>query len=329
MRECPFCGYDEGWTKEATYQKPIKYRVECNVCGAIGPEAKTSEMAEEKWDGLLAKIQDKNKFQEALDEEAMGGVSAPMATLQNTPGVGNATPAAAADMTAVGSGDKWGDGPIYDQKGKLETKKKKSKKKKKVIKENNLNPYDKIGAMMAKKMGTPQVFKQGDSVTNTVKQEHFKESPEPNFKIPTFDQYQKDSKDKPKKKKKKKVNEEEMRDEQALKDVRAKEELEKLGIAYEFKPAKSGKNRTFIKTPMKELLELIGKSEWEDAGKNPENTLRKYIKGDQVLAIFADGKDLPRATVTAVKKSKDEEPSLESVVIRKVVSNSLNPYIKN
>ena len=80
---------------------------------------------------------------------------------------------------------------------------------------------------------------------------------------------------------------------------------------------------------MKELLELIGKSEWEEAGKNAENTLRKYIKDNQVLAIFADGKDLPRATVTAVEKAEEEEPALESVIIRKVVSNSLNPYIKD
>ena len=46
MRTCPFCNYDEDWVKEAIYQKPIKYRVECAVCGATGPLANTYELAE-------------------------------------------------------------------------------------------------------------------------------------------------------------------------------------------------------------------------------------------------------------------------------------------
>ena len=53
--------------------------------------------------------------QMSLNEAAVGGVSAPYATLNNTLGVGNAVPASMAGMTgadqtspaAVGSGDKW------------------------------------------------------------------------------------------------------------------------------------------------------------------------------------------------------------------------------
>lgn len=146
MRACPFCNSGEGWVKETSYSEPIKYRVECNICGAIGPEAKTDEMAEKKWDGLLAQIENPEKFEEALEEE-MGGVSAPAATLVNTPGVGSATPASTAAMTgaqqtsssSLGSGDKWGDGSIYDQNGKLKNKKKKKKKSKKKVNESG-NP---------------------------------------------------------------------------------------------------------------------------------------------------------------------------------------------
>ena len=47
-----------------------------------------------------------------VQEDAMGGVSAPMATLNNTPGMGNAIPASAASTGALdgapkGSGDSW------------------------------------------------------------------------------------------------------------------------------------------------------------------------------------------------------------------------------
>ena len=73
-----------------------------------------------------------------LKEDAMGGVSAPAATLNNTPGVGNATPPATANLNTdgpSGSGDKYDNDDMYDQNGKL--------KKKKKVQENNLNPYDK------------------------------------------------------------------------------------------------------------------------------------------------------------------------------------------
>lgn len=413
MRACPFCNYDEGWTKESSYTKPIKYRVECSVCGAVGPESKSREMAEKKWDGLLAKIEDQRKFDEALKEEAMGGVSSPGATLNNTPGMGNAVPAASAGLNSdgpSGSGDSWG------------TEEEKPKKKKKpAVNEMNLNPYDKIGGMMAKKMGVPQPFKKKDSRSNTIVQSQWEELDEdqPNntqsiddyvnnpdkvmntakkrkvghikeerYVIPTLDSYQKASEHVPDhpltsvKKKKVKINEyvqyqdiepgqkfykfgdegqiwikidnksskllksgnakgrkigsydvfpssmevtplnegETLRDENALKDVKAKETLESLGIAYEYKEAKSGKDRVFITDPMKDVLAKLKQGNWEEIGKNPENTIRKYKNEDNILTIYAEGQNYPRATVT-------KENTSESLIIRKLVSNSIDPYL--
>ena len=44
-----------------------------------------------------------------MNEDAMGGVSAPMSTLNNTPGMGNAVPP---QTNTTGSGDKWGDSSL-------------------------------------------------------------------------------------------------------------------------------------------------------------------------------------------------------------------------
>ena len=126
MRECPFCGFDEGWVK----QDGEMFTVQCEVCGSHGPYSKTREGAEEKWEGKLKTIPTKD-VDKALKEN-IGGVSAPAATLANTPGVGTAQPASTAAMTgaqqnspdALGSGDKWGGGS-GDKKKK---KKKKTKK---------------------------------------------------------------------------------------------------------------------------------------------------------------------------------------------------------
>ena len=76
---------------------------------------------------------------------------------------------------------------------------------------------------------------------------------------------------------------------------------------------------------MKDVLDTLKEGGWEEYGKNPENTIRKYMKGDQILTIYADGKDLPRATVTP----KDQEEASEKLVIRKVVPGSINPYLKS
>jgi len=199
MRKCPFCNsleyrtitVSDSWTGDKTY------RVVCEMCDSMGPSSDTPEEAEANWEGAL---------KEELDEEAMGGVSAPMSTLNNTPGMGNVTPAASADGNAIGSGDKFGDGVMYDQKGKVKTSK--SKKKKKVyprgptpkfkkkkfktwlgteaeVNEGNINPYDKIGMMMAKKMGIKPPFKAIDDPENqnAIEQEKFEHN------ILTFDKF--------------------------------------------------------------------------------------------------------------------------------------------
>ena len=179
MKPCNFCGFEEGWT----IKSPLdfhKFIVQCNVCGAMGPESKTREGAEKKWDGYLKTIDPTSEyFDTAIEEDAMGGVGAPMATLNNTPGMGNATPASQAATTSSqqysqsskGSGDKWGNSiGTYTQNGKL--KKKKTPKTKKTnedfypsLEESNINPYDKLGVAMAKKMKISLPFKKGKNQT--------------------------------------------------------------------------------------------------------------------------------------------------------------------
>jgi hypothetical protein len=101
--------------------------------------------------------------------EDMGGVGAPMATLGNTPGMGNAVPAS---QTTLGSGDKWGG---LGAKPKKKRKGKKTKLVKESLNEENINPYDKLGMSMAKKMGVKPPFKKKkakgnqNSMTQTVK----------------------------------------------------------------------------------------------------------------------------------------------------------------
>lgn len=71
----------------------------------------------------------KEKLDSYLKEDAVGGVSAPMATVNNVPGVGNATPADTAATTgaqfgsdsAKGSGDRW-DNDTEKSKKKLKKK---------------------------------------------------------------------------------------------------------------------------------------------------------------------------------------------------------------
>ena len=84
------------------------------------------QQIESKWSPMVEQvtgIKDKSKLSwiskyahfHALNEAALGGVSAPYATLYNVPGVGNAVPASVAattgsqfyQSTAKGSGDKW------------------------------------------------------------------------------------------------------------------------------------------------------------------------------------------------------------------------------
>jgi hypothetical protein len=86
-----------------------------------------------------------------------------MATLVNTPGMGNAVPPQQAATTGnqfyqpatKGSGDLWG--------GKGKQRKKRKGRKIKLVKESlneeNISPYDKLGMAMAKKMGIKPPFK--------------------------------------------------------------------------------------------------------------------------------------------------------------------------
>lgn len=127
MKACPFCGYDEAWVWESGEGE---YKAVCKVCGGSGPPAKTHEMARRKWDGILNNASSEEKFEEILQED-MGGVTAPAATLVNTPGMGNAQPASQTAMTgaqqydsgSIGSGDKWGsDNNTKRKKPKAKTK---------------------------------------------------------------------------------------------------------------------------------------------------------------------------------------------------------------
>jgi len=130
IRPCPFCNYDEGWVQDRYEDNKPTFYVQCKVCGSRGPVGKNHDMARDLWNGQLSKIDMAEDIDTYLGEEAMGGVSAPMATLNNTPGIGNAVPAATAATTGAqftsdavkGSGDKF-DNSTADKKKK---KKKKS-----------------------------------------------------------------------------------------------------------------------------------------------------------------------------------------------------------
>jgi hypothetical protein len=179
MNSCNFCGFDEGWVKPSPFNKE-KYVVVCSVCGAVGPESTTYQGAERKWNGFLKTIDmsDKRTLQASLDED-MGGVSSPASTLTNTPGMGTVCPASTAATTgsqqysinALGSGDKWTSN--LKPAEQLKTKKKKTILKKKKtnenfypsIKEEQINPYDKLGTAMAKKLKVTMNFKKGKNQT--------------------------------------------------------------------------------------------------------------------------------------------------------------------
>ena len=78
MNKCPFCGFDEGWTVNSPYdklenrdKKDIHFVVMCNVCKGIGPESKTPEGAEKKWDSILSTIdpiKEKDEWLKTLNE---------------------------------------------------------------------------------------------------------------------------------------------------------------------------------------------------------------------------------------------------------------------
>ncbi len=103
-------------------------------------------------------------------------VGAPMSTLTNTPGMGNAQPASDAATTdvqqysssSIGSGDNWGNTYNPKKKKRVFKKKKKTNESFYPLIEDSINPYDKIGTAMAKKMKVKMNFKKGKG--QTVKQ---------------------------------------------------------------------------------------------------------------------------------------------------------------
>lgn len=172
MRACPFCRSGEFRTiqVEDSWLDENKFRVVCEICDAMGPSSKTAESAEKYWDGYLLSVDNP-----AIREEAMGGVSAPMATLNNTPGVGNVQPASGVNNGSIGSGDSFSDTindkPYTQGSSKKKKKRKKirvQKRKKEKVNEGNINPYDKIGQAMAKKL----------KITPPLKKKKEKEEPE-------------------------------------------------------------------------------------------------------------------------------------------------------
>jgi hypothetical protein len=197
--------------------------------------------------------------------------------------------------------------------------------------ENNLNPYDQIGALMAKKMGVKQTFKKGDYKTNTVKQAHFEEAKEPEFTLPTLDQYAKAAEHVPvhhleTRKGKKMHEEEEPREQESLKDIKAKEELEKLSIPYIYKKGPSGKHRVYVKgMNINDVVKKLKELDWEEVGMNKEKTIKKFHKDEKELTIFADGKDLPRVIVKEAPTTGND--IVESILAKKIVSNSIEPYL--
>ena len=207
LRKCPFCGFDEGWTVSSPFNRienrkiaDQKYVVQCYVCGAIGPEGKTHEAADLKWNGFLADVvHDQKRFKTILDEDgmgggAMGGVSSPMATLNNVPGMGSAVPGSSA-TGFKGSGDSFGrklNKKPYTQDVDPKKKKRKSTKKKYVkenihtIEEENTNPYNyetKIGKLMKGGKTSPFKKRKEKGNQNAIKQQKFE------HKIDTFDEF--------------------------------------------------------------------------------------------------------------------------------------------
>jgi hypothetical protein len=179
MKPCPFCKSVE---LISYYEVEGDYAyVFCQICGAQGPTAKSKEMAVKKWDGLLLNVKTIEKFNQIVREDAVGGVSSPMATLNNTPGMGNVVPGSTLTY-GIGSGDKFGNSNF-----KMFTQSSLTRKKKKRIKEGGfVNPYDKVGNAMLKKMKVDTPFKKGpDGTVKSTKK----------YKIKPLDEYMKNTYD--------------------------------------------------------------------------------------------------------------------------------------
>jgi FMN phosphatase YigB (HAD superfamily) len=146
-------------------------RLKRNVFGnEIRPNSRVYKDLKKEYERITSMIAKQyfNKFSpNKLVKEDMGGVSAPMSTPMNTPGMGSAVPPGPGK---VGSGDRW-DNKINKKPYTQEAKRKRKKK----LEEDNINPYDKLGMAMAKKVGAATPFKKKKSKgnQNAMKQQKF------------------------------------------------------------------------------------------------------------------------------------------------------------
>lgn len=133
-----------------------------------------------------------DEFGPWVNEEAMGGASGPISTLNNTPGMGNASPAPKATTGSMGtsntgSGDKWdsstGVKPAV-QEGKIFIREEVDK----IMNEMNINPHDKLGVAMAQKMGIEIPFKKGKG-DKDVEQKEIDEDKDLSTKLTTFEDW--------------------------------------------------------------------------------------------------------------------------------------------
>lgn len=100
-------------------------------------------------------------FKKVLVESDVGGVSSPMSTLNNTPGMGNVQPASTAATSgaqqnspdAIGSGDNFGNniGKTHTQDPSTKKKKKKKKKKRKTTKKNESYNIETLDSFIKRK----------------------------------------------------------------------------------------------------------------------------------------------------------------------------------
>jgi hypothetical protein len=250
---------------------------------------------------------------EYLDEDAMGGVSAPMATLNNVPGIGSAVPPGASGT--LGSGDRWDNSSAKKSKKKKKTKGPFGKpatqaKGAKIIKESNINPYDKGAQMIAAAMDHEVEFPFGqvDSVTNTVKQKDYDKQPRlksaytkkstKKYEIMSFDEFQQ----------KLFEGEEETGDKEALKYINGKNELKKIGISFVFKMIDEKHQIAFIKDDEDDVEEKLKEDGWKKGDTETKKTgkIDVYTKDDETLSIYTGEFDHPY--VTLVKTQKEESP---------------------
>jgi len=181
----------------------------------------------------------------------------------------------------------------------------------KLLIDQNLSPYDKIGGMMAKKMGVELPFKKLDSKTNTVKQKK--------FEIKTLDTYNKAAEHVPvhhtETRKGKKMNEE--NEDEILKHVKAKEELKLIGIPFTYKNNRYGYKRVFIKGNLDSAYQKLLNDDWEE-GEDTDYT-KKFIKDDKEISIYSSGYDLPEVTLKPIENEEEIEETF--------VSSKLEDYI--